>query len=146
MLTELVAKKGGQEYKFYYQFTEGGFGEYPEYRIHVWDTPEPSLQERDRYFELKAVGCDYGVRIDFFSNFDHAQFKGKDLPDVVIQLVPDLVNDRVRSSMKFNPLDSRERRNDCSEVVWKRMERKGLVRHVPGEAGRDYYEFIEKNR
>ena len=56
-----------------------------------------------------------------------------------------LVNDSVRSSMKVNRVDSRERRNDRSEAVWKRMERKGLVRHVQGESGRDYYEFIEKN-
>ena len=77
MLTEFVAKKGGQEYKFYCQFTEGGFGEYPEYRIHVWDTHEPSGHERDRYFELKAVGCDYGVRIDCFVTLTAHSSRGK---------------------------------------------------------------------
>ena len=147
MLTEFVVEKNGHPFIFYYHFKPGGFGEFPEYTIHVWDRPDPNEEERGRFFELRAVGCDYGVRIDFFDNFDYAQFKGKDLPDAVILLVPDLVKDRVRSSMKYNPHDSRERRNDLSEKVWKRMERKGLVRHIQGEgAGQDYYELIEKKK
>ena len=147
MLTKFVAEKDGKKYDFYFRFTTEGFGEYPTYVLLVWDKADLTEEEMKSFFELRAVGCEYGVRVDFMSNHDHAQFKGKDLPDAAIRLVPGLVNDRVRSSMGFNPRDSSERRNDLAEPVWQRMRGKGLVRHVPGATlGEDYYELIEKRK
>lgn len=147
MPTKFVAEKDGKNHDFYYWFKKEGFGEYPTYVILVRDTPYPTEEEMEFFFELKAVGCEYGVRIDFMSNHGHARFKGRDLPDAVIQLVPDIVHERVRSSMKSNPLDTSERRNEKADLVWERMRHKGLVRLVPGATlGEDYYELIEKRK